>query len=48
MDGFTALKVISEIGMDMTKWPSAKLSISRVIRPGIYTDIRPPWGVVIR
>ena len=24
VDGFTALKVISEIGADMTKWPSAK------------------------
>ena len=24
VDGFTALKVISEIGTDMTKWPSAK------------------------
>ena len=24
IDGFTALKVISEIGTDMTKWPSAK------------------------
>ena len=24
IDGFTALKVISEIGADMTKWPSAK------------------------
>ena len=24
MDGFTALKVISEVGTDMTKWPSAK------------------------
>ena len=24
VDGFTALKVISEIGMDMTKWPTAK------------------------
>lgn len=25
----------------------SKVSISRVIRPGIFTDIRPPWGVVI-
>ena len=24
VDGFTALKVLSEIGADMTKWPSAK------------------------
>ena len=24
VDGFTALKVISEIGTDMTKWPSTK------------------------
>ena len=24
IDGFTALKVVSEIGTDMTKWPSAK------------------------
>ncbi len=24
VDGFTALKVISEVGADMTKWPSAK------------------------
>ena len=24
VDGFTALKVVSEIGTDMTKWPSAK------------------------
>ena len=24
VDGFTALKVISEVGTDMTKWPSAK------------------------
>ena len=24
IDGFTALKVISEVGTDMTKWPSAK------------------------
>ena len=24
VDGFTALKVLSEIGTDMTKWPSAK------------------------
>ena len=24
IDGFTALKVVSEIGADMTKWPSAK------------------------
>ena len=24
VDGFTALKVISEIGTDMTKWPTAK------------------------
>ena len=24
VDGFKALKVISEIGADMTKWPSAK------------------------
>ena len=24
VDGFTALKVISEIGADMTKWPTAK------------------------
>ena len=24
VDGFTALKVVSEIGADMTKWPSAK------------------------
>ena len=24
VDGFTALKVVSEIGMDMTKWPTAK------------------------
>ncbi len=26
VDGFTALKVISEIGTDMTKWPSAQTS----------------------
>ncbi len=24
IDGFTALKVISEVGTDMNKWPSAK------------------------
>ena len=24
VDGFTALKVVSEIGMDMTRWPNAE------------------------
>ena len=24
MNGFTALKVVSEIGTDMTRWPTAK------------------------
>ena len=28
VDGFTALKVVSEVGTDMTKWPSAKHSAS--------------------
>ena len=30
------------------EWDGCTLSISRVIRPVIYTDIRPPWGVVVR
>ena len=32
VDGFTALKVISEIGTDMTTWPSAKLGFTHFKR----------------
>ena len=28
VDGFTALKVISEVGTDMTKWPSANRALA--------------------
>ena len=34
--------------LNWSDYPNVDVSISRVIRPGIYTDIRPPWGVVIR
>ena len=36
VDGFTALKVISEIGADMTKWPSTKTcSACGTVRPNM-------------
>ena len=43
IDGFTALKVISEIGTDMTKWPSAKHFASW---PGLSPDNRITGGKV--
>ena len=44
VDGFTALKVISEIGTDMTKWPSAKHFASWL---GLSPDNRITGGRVI-
>ena len=44
VDGFTALKVISEIGTDMTKWPSAKRFASWL---GLSPDNRITGGRVI-
>ena len=44
IDGFTALKVISEIGADMTKWPSAKHFASWL---GLSPDNRITGGKVM-
>ena len=44
VDGFTALKVLSEIGADMTKWPSAKHFASWL---GLSPDNRITGGRVI-
>ena len=44
VDGFTALKVISEIGTDMTKWPTAKHFTSWL---GLSPDNRVTGGKVI-
>ena len=44
VDGFTALKVISEIGADMTKWPSAKHFASWL---GLSPDHRVTGGRVM-
>ena len=44
IDGFTALKVISEIGTDMTKWPSAKHFASWL---GLSPDQRVTGGRVM-
>ena len=44
VDGFTALKVLSEIGTDMTKWPSAKHFASWL---GLSPDNRITGGRVI-
>ena len=44
VDGFTALKVISEVGTDMTKWPSAKHFASWL---GLSPDNRITGGRVI-
>ena len=44
VDGFTALKVLSEIGTDMTKWPSAKHFASWL---GLSPDNRITAGRVI-
>ena len=44
VDGFTALKVISEIGTDMTKWPSAKHFASWL---GLSPDNRVTGGRVM-
>ena len=44
IDGFTALKVVSEIGTDMTKWPSAKHFASWL---GLSPDNRITGGKVI-
>ena len=44
IDGFTALKVISEIGTDMTKWPSAKHFASGL---GLSPDQRITGGRVM-
>ena len=44
IDGFTALKVISEIGTDMTKWPSAKHFASWL---GLSPDNRSTGGKVM-
>ena len=43
IDGFTALKLVSEIGTDMTKWPSAKHFASW---PGLSPDNRITSGRV--
>ena len=44
VDGFTALKVLSEIGTDMTKWPSAKHFASWL---GLSPDNRVTGGRVM-
>ena len=44
IDGFTALKVIGEIGTDLTKWPSAKHFASWL---GLSPDNRITGGRVI-
>ncbi len=44
VDGFTALKVISEIGADLTKWPSAKRCASWL---GLSPDHRITGGRVM-
>ena len=44
VDGFTALKVLSEIGADMTKWPSAKHFASWL---GLSPDYRITGGRVM-
>ena len=44
VDGFTALKVVSEIGTDMTKWPSAKHFASWL---GLSPDRRVTGGRVM-
>ena len=44
IDGFTALKVVSEIGTDMTKWPSAKHFASWL---GLSPDHRVTGGRVM-
>ena len=44
IDGFTALKLVSEIGTDMTKWPSAKHFASWL---GLSPDNRITGGRVI-
>ncbi len=44
VDGFTALKVISEIGTDMTKWPSARHFASWL---GLSPDHRSTGGRVM-
>ncbi len=44
VDGFTALKVVSEIGMDMTKWPTAKHFASWL---GLSPDNKVTGGKVI-
>ncbi len=44
IDGFTALKVISEIGADITKWPSAKHFASWL---GLSPDNRVTGGRVM-
>ena len=43
IDGFTALKIISEIGADLTKWPSAQHFASRL---GLSPDNRITGGKV--
>ncbi len=43
-DGFTALKVVSEVGTDMTKWPSAKHFASWL---GLSPDHRSTGGRVM-
>ena len=44
VDGYTALKVVSEIGTDMSKWPSAKRFASWL---GLSPNNRVTGGKVI-